>query len=62
MATAGWWCNARNHDRHRDAADVERLVKAFYDKLLADPEMRHFFADLDLPHHLTASRPLPSRR
>ena len=35
-----------------NAADVERLVKAFYDKLLADPEMRHFFADLDLPHHL----------
>jgi hemoglobin len=32
--------------------DVRDLVKAFYDKLLADAEMRHFFADLDLPHHL----------
>ncbi len=32
--------------------DVRDLVKAFYDRLLADPEMRHFFADLDLPHHL----------
>lgn len=32
--------------------DVRDLVKAFYDRLLADPEMRHFFADLDMPHHL----------
>ncbi len=32
--------------------DVRELVKSFYDKLLADPEMRHFFAALDLAHHL----------
>ena len=32
--------------------DVRELVKAFYDRLLADAEMRPFFTDLDLPHHL----------
>lgn len=32
--------------------DVRELVKAFYDRLLSDAEMRPFFADLDLPHHL----------
>jgi len=36
----------------RDAADVERLVAAFYAQLVIDPVVGHFFTDLDLAHHL----------
>lgn len=37
-------------------ADIEFIVKSFYDKLLLDEEMRHFFQDFvdknSLSHHL----------
>lgn len=40
----------RNDITSRD--DVHALVRAFYDKLLADPLVRHHFTPLDLPTHL----------
>ena len=34
------------------AAKVDHLVRVFYERLLADPVVRHHFIDLDLPAHL----------
>ena len=39
----------------RDAADIDRLVAAFYGRLLADPIVGFFFTDIspiELEHHL----------
>ena len=33
-------------------AEIRNLVDRFYDKLLVDPLIKHFFVDLDLEHHL----------
>lgn len=34
------------------AEKVDRLVAVFYERLLADPLVRHHFIDLNLPAHL----------
>lgn len=31
---------------------IRTVVDRFYDKLLVDPLIKHFFVDLDLQHHL----------
>ena len=37
-------------------ADIQQLVERFYIALQADSVVGHFFADLDLPHHLPRIR------
>lgn len=37
-------------------ADVKELVERFYGALRTDPVVGHFFADLDLAHHLPRIR------
>jgi len=37
-------------------ADIQQLVERFYTALHADSVVGHFFADLDLPHHLPRIR------
>jgi hemoglobin len=39
----------------RDLADIERLITRFYQKLMVDPDIGHFFTQvvhLDLAHHI----------